>query len=197
MIEVEKNFDLREGEKEKLIEGATFIGRKEFTDVYYDDNDLTLSLKDYWLRTRDGKWELKVPLNKDKEIDRKTDQYRELDTDEDISIELGCSGINLYKELTEKGFAPLAKITTVRESYSNTEFHIDFDTADFGYSTCEIECMVDNISQIEAAEDKIIAFATSLGLSNKKGRGKLTVFLERFKKGEYDKMVDAGIIVER
>jgi predicted adenylyl cyclase CyaB len=197
MIEIEKNFDLREGEKEKLIENATLIGKKEFTDVYYDDANLSLSLKDYWLRTRDGKWELKIPLNKDKEVDRKTDQYRELETDEEIAKELDCGATNLANELVSKGFAPLATITTVRESYSRGEFHIDFDEMDFGYSTCEIEYMVEDISQIKMAEDKIIALATGLGLSDKKGRGKLTVFLERFKNPEYKKLVEAGIIVER
>lgn len=197
MIEIERKFDLKEGEKEKLTLGATFLGKKEFTDVYYDDKDLSLSLKDYWLRVRQGKWELKVPLNKDKEIDKKTDQYRELETDEEIAKELSCDGADLAQSLKAKEFAPLAEIITTRESYSRGEFHIDFDETNFNYGTCEIECMVEDESQIKDAENKILAFAQSLGLSDKMGRGKLTVFLERFRNPEYKKLVEAGIIVER
>ena len=194
MIEIEKNFDLRDGEKEKLIDGAVFLVGKQFTDVYYDNRDLEPSLKDYWLRTRDSKWELKVPLNPDKEENRKTDQYRELETEREIIEALGFSFESLSDELKQKGFEPLATITTKRESYERDGFHIDFDEADFGYSTCEIEYMIEDASQISLAENKIITFAEILGLSNAKGKGKLTVYLERFKKGEYIKLVDAGII---
>ncbi len=197
MIEIERKFDLKEGDKEKLIDGATLIGKKTFTDVYYDDANLSLSLKDYWLRVRQGKWELKVPLNKDKGMDIKTDQYRELETDAEIAKELDCDGDNLSESLKTKGFAPLAEIITTRESYARGEFHIDFDETNFDYGTCEIECMVEDISQIPDAENKILAFAESLGLSSKMGRGKLTVYLERFRNPEYKKLVEAGIIVER
>lgn len=197
MIEIERKFDLKEGEKEKLINGATFLGKKVFTDVYYDDKDLSLSLKDYWLRIRTGKWELKVPLNKDREVDKKTDQYRELETDEEIAKELNCDSANLSESLKAKGFTPLAEIITTRESYIRDEFHIDFDETNFNYGTCEIEYMVDDISQIPDAENKILTFAESLGLSGKMGRGKLTVYLERFRNPEYKKLVEAGIIIEK
>src|SRR3989344_3797540 len=84
MIEVEKNFDLKPGDKERLIQDAKLIAEKTFTDIYYDTADFRLTTKDYWLRQREGKWELKVPLS---EAIRKkeTDQYRELEDENDVS----------------------------------------------------------------------------------------------------------------
>ncbi len=195
MIEVERNFDLREGEKEKLIEGAKFLGKKEFTDVYFDTNDLKLSLNDHWLRTRDGKWELKVPLNKDKmAVDRKTDQYREIEDEKQILLELNLDLENLTASLTDKGYEPIATIKTTRESYQNGEFHLDFDETNFEYDTSEVELLVNDISEIQMAEQKIMDFAESFGLSKEKGRGKLTVYLERFKPEIFEPLVKAGII---
>jgi predicted adenylyl cyclase CyaB len=195
MIEVERNFDLREGEKEKLIEGAKFLGKKEFTDVYFDTKDLKLSLKDFWLRTRDGKWELKVPLNKDKmAVDRKTDQYREIEDDKQIALELKLNPDDLTISLRDNGYEPIATIKTARESYQNGEFHLDFDETNFEYDTSEVELLVNDISEIPMAEQKIMNFAETFGLSKEKGRGKLTVYLERFKPEIFELLVKAGII---
>src|SRR3989338_6378355 len=105
MIEVEKNFDLKPGDKERLIQDAKLIAEKTFTDIYYDTADFRLTTKDYWLRQREGKWELKVPLS---EAIRKkeTDQYRELEDEEEIKRAIGSSW-GLLK--------PFAKIVTTRE----------------------------------------------------------------------------------
>ena len=63
MIEVEKNFAVTEKDKACLIEDAVLLYKKVFTDVYYDSSDYALTGKDFWLRTREGKFELKVPQN--------------------------------------------------------------------------------------------------------------------------------------
>lgn len=195
MIEVERNFDLRRGEKEKLIEGAKFLGKKEFTDVYFDTKDLKLSLGDHWLRTRDGKWELKVPLNKDKmAADRKTDQYREIEDEKQILLALNLDSDNLAQSLSDNGYEPIATIKTTRESYQNGEFHLDFDETNFGYDTSEAELLVNDISEIPIAEQKIMEFAETFGLSKEKGRGKLTVYLERFQPEISNILLKAGII---
>ena len=90
MIEVEKKFLLTNEEKERLIEGAEFLVEKKQSDVYYDTADYKLTLKDWWLRSRNGIFELKVPLTS--ENHRSVDQYEEYD-DEDQIREL----INLPK----------------------------------------------------------------------------------------------------
>ena len=88
MIEVEKNFDLRPGDKERLINNAKLLYRKTFTDVYYDNKNYYLTGMDYWLRERNGKFEFKVPLNTGLIKRRVTDQYRELETEDEIAHEL-------------------------------------------------------------------------------------------------------------
>ena len=47
MIEIEKNFDLKSGDKERIIKDAKFIGRRQFTDVYYDTQDYKLTISTF------------------------------------------------------------------------------------------------------------------------------------------------------
>lgn len=82
MIEIEKNFDLRHGDKERLIETAKSVSKKSFTDIYYDNTSYDLTSHDFWLRKRDAKFELKAPLNTTGENRETTDRYRELETDD-------------------------------------------------------------------------------------------------------------------
>ena len=180
MIEVEKNFDLKAGDKERLIDGAEFIARKSFTDVYFDATDFSLTARDYWLRTRDGKFELKVPLNMKSPDSRKTDQYRELETDIEISKELGFpTDCGLSGELVKRGYKPFATITTIRESYRKGNFHLDFDEMDFGFTAFEVELMVEDNSQISSAEAEILKFAKSHGISDTKSQGKVIEYIRR------------------
>src|SRR5579864_1260452 len=94
MIEVEKKFILTPDQEKKLIEGAEFVVEKQFTDIYYDDKDFSLTTKDIWLRERDSKYELKLPMNKSSER-RVVDQYRELDVEDDILAHFGAQGIDI------------------------------------------------------------------------------------------------------
>lgn len=140
MIEIEKNFDLRSGDKERLIAGAKFLKKKTFTDVYYDNDAYNLTGRDFWLRTRDGRFELKVPLNTKNIGNRKTDRYRELETDAEIIRELGfAAGASLYAGLAKSGYKPFATITTTRETYQKGDFHLDFDEVDFGLAPLQPE----------------------------------------------------------
>ena len=161
MIEIEKNFDLRPEDKERLIQGAELIAKKTFTDVYYDSADFSLTTKDYWLRQRDGEWELKVPLNS-KGMDRgETDLYEELETEQEIVEELKISTENeLSGELRKKGIVPFATITTEREYYRKSDFNLDFDIVkDLNYTTFEAELLVESPKEIPEAEKRIIDFA--------------------------------------
>lgn len=40
---------------------AKCIGQRQFQDQYFDSPDFILTLKDFWLRCREGLWELKCP----------------------------------------------------------------------------------------------------------------------------------------
>ena len=180
MIEVEKNFAVTEKDKTRLIEGAAFLYKKVFTDVYYDSPDYALTGKDFWLRTREGKFELKVPQNAGHISERTTDQYEELETDAEIARELGLSAAKpLAEAIKEKGFAPLATITTTRERYQKGDFHLDFDEMDFGFIAFEVELMVKKPQDIPQAEKRILKFASD-NLITKKGDGKVIEYLRRY-----------------
>ena len=184
MIEVEKNFDLKPGDKERLIQDAKLIAEKTFTDIYYDTADFRLTTKDYWLRQREGKWELKVPLS---EAIRKkeTDQYRELEDEEEIKRAIG-SRWGLLK--------PFAKIVTTRESWQKGKFHLDFDRMDFGYETFEAEIMVQDENDVSAAEKKIMDFARERGIASAPGAGKVIVYIQRNNPAHYQALLKAGVV---
>lgn len=82
MIEVEKKFILNDKEKERLFKDAEFISEKIFTDIYYDNENFDLTSKDKWLRLRQDKFELKIPVHEG--IERIADQYDELESEEAI-----------------------------------------------------------------------------------------------------------------
>ncbi|CAN0581629.1 unnamed protein product [Ectocarpus sp. 12 AP-2014] len=43
-----------------LARGGHFVGEQVFTDVYWDAKGCGLTEIDWWLRSRAGRWELKV-----------------------------------------------------------------------------------------------------------------------------------------
>jgi|SRR3989344_3674379 len=186
MIEIEKNFDLKPGDKERLIAGAKLIAEKTFTDIYYDASDFKLTTRDYWLRQREGRWELKVPIN-GTAANRALDTYREFENEEEIKKAIGSTWSMLK---------PFAKIVTKRESYQKGEFHLDFDEMDFGFSTFEVEIMVENEKDMPAAEKKIMDFAREHGIASAPGAGKVIVFLERTNPAHYQALLKAGVVRE-
>lgn len=195
MIEIEKNFDLRAGEKEKIISGAKFLGKKEITDVYYDSKDFSLTTKDYWLRERNGKWELKVPVVGIKTDDEAIDRYTELENDAEIIKELKLNKDRQIKNsLAASSIFPFATIITRRETYQMGEYHLDFDDMDFGFTTFELEIMVKDESDIPLAEKKIADFVKKHGIDSTKGRGKVIEYLFRKNKEHYNALVEAGVI---
>ncbi len=197
MIEVEKNFDLKEGDKERLIKGAKFLHKKIFQDIYYDNKDFHLTLKDYWFRRRQGKWELKVPLNKESISNRLTDQYHELESEEEIIKELGLKEqSDFLKSVSLAGYEPFAEIVTERETYQKGDFHLDFDEMDFGFATFEAELMVKTQKEVSLAEKRILDFADEHRITKAKGRGKVTEYLARFRPEHYRSLVKVGVVKE-
>ncbi|XP_046880413.1 thiamine-triphosphatase [Hypomesus transpacificus] len=61
-VEVERKFVCDADIQKRLEEvGAVCIGQCEFQDRYYDSADFHLTLRNVWLRCRQGSWELKYP----------------------------------------------------------------------------------------------------------------------------------------
>ncbi len=184
-IEVELKFILTPEQEELLLAHATFVKKIEFTDTYYDTTGYGLTTKDIWLRARNGKFVLKYPLATTSDVLKL--QYnapkQEIEDEETIrktlSIPLGRS---LREDLIKSHIKPLYTFRNIRKKYSKNGFNIDLDTAifdDFTYETCEIECEVGNAAEIDAALEKIVAFATAHGLSVKPVEGRLIEYLRR------------------
>lgn len=194
MIEVEKKFILTDEQEKQLIEGAEFLGYKVVTDTYYDTRDYVLTTKDLWLRRRNGKFNLKVPMNAVRE-ERISDQYRELDTDAEIASYLKLPTDKLAaKVLQENGYAPFVTITTTRKRYKKDGYNIDLDVMDFGYNIAEIEYMTDDDSQLEQVTNKIIAYARSYNIAGDAPWGKVLEYLRRNDPIHFQALVDAKVV---
>jgi thiamine-triphosphatase len=203
MFEVEKKFILSESEEERLLKGATMLNQKTFTDVYVDTDQFLLTAKDWWLRSRDGKWELKIPLNKGKRAARVADQYQELENEEEICQALGfLERKNLKDLLVLHGLHPFCTCTTTRKKFQKGPFTIDFDTVtypdtDFTYRLLEVELLVEWAEEMDTAVKKILDFAKREGLLSLPVRGKVVVYLEHEKPKHFQALVTAGVVVKQ
>lgn len=197
MIEVEKKIALTNEENiARLTQGATFLREVKNEDVYYDNSTFDLTTKDWWLRTRDGKFELKIPLHKEKGSDRFADQYDELEDNEKIRQALGLHEGNLAGVLAKAGYAPFSSIKTIRQKYKKGSFTIDIDLADFGeatYRVGEIELMVNDQSEIPNALRKIAQFVQEHKLQIVSVRGKVLEFIKRYRPEHYQSLQKAGV----
>jgi adenylate cyclase class IV len=196
MIEVEKKFILNKEQEASLISGADFLGEKIFTDTYYDDSSYSLTKKDIWLRSRAGKFELKIPMNESIEI-RILDRYKEFENDEEILKYFGAStNSNLIDVINEKGYKPFCKFTTTRKKYKKEGFNIDLDTADFGYNIAEIEFMTNDDLTLQQVTDSIIKFAEKHDIpsSGYSVRGKVLKYLELNNREHLQALIDAKVI---
>lgn len=196
MIEVEKKFILSSKDRERITEGAEFLSEKSFTDTYFDTSDYLLTKADKWLRLRDNRFELKLPMNQGKgSSQRQLDQYEELDTDEAIYKALDIKPTaTLQKDLEINGYKPFSTFTTTRKKYKKGDFVIDLDVIDFGYSIGEIELMVESQSEMEEALNKILAFAKEQGLSVAPVRGKVFEYIRRNSPEHFKALEEAEVL---
>ena len=196
MIEVEKKFILSNLDKERLIKNAQFLNERVFTDIYYDTEIFSLTSNDKWLRSREGRFELKLPLHEG--ADRLADQYDELEDEQKIreALNLPSNG-NLADDLAKAGYSPFCTCKTTRRKYKKEPFIIDLDVVDFQdftYNIGEIELMVNEKSEIESAIEKIMDFAISQNLTIAPVRGKIIEYLKRTKPNHYQALVQAGVV---
>lgn len=199
MIEVEKKFSLTDREIITLTHGADLLSSKTFTDTYYDDENYSLTRKDYWLRKRDNQYELKTPLHKS--VERKTDQYEEVTDIEKIIEILKLQVAGSFEQTLEYyNLKPFCVCKTTRQKYRIDEFIIDIDKAeyegfeDFSYCICEIELLVENKDQIKQAIQKILIFAKQYNLSQNHVRGKIIEYLKRKKPKHYQVLIEAKVV---
>jgi predicted adenylyl cyclase CyaB len=195
-IEVEKKFLLNDEDIKRLTAGATFINEKVFTDTYYDSDKFDLTREDKWLRLRDKNFQLKLPLNNGLgSTKRKLDQYKELESEDEIRYSLDIQKNSFFEEdLLTCGYKPFCKFATTRRKYKVGDFVIDLDKMDFGYKIGEIELMVADESEMENALNRILDFAKEKSLVVAPVRGKVIEYLKRKNPGHYQELIDAGVI---
>lgn len=180
MIEVEKKFALSDDERERLLSGAAFDREKEFTDIYYDTQEFDLARRDWWMRFRDGKAELKIPDSKNDWSG--VEQYHEIIDEREIARHLGIDAQPpLAAALAQAGYAAFASVTTRRTTYRDGDFRIDLDDARFddglSCSLAEIELLVERPEQSQLAVQRILDYAASKELTDRPVLGKgLTYF---------------------
>ena len=196
MIEIEKKFILTKEKEDALMEGAEFLGEKEFTDIYYDDENFSLTTKDIWFRERAGRFELKISMNNNESTeDRISDRYRELEKEYEILEYFNSQDISMNDFLNKNEYLPFCKITTRRKKFKKDGFGIDMDIMDFGYSLVEIEVMVENESEMQKATESIIEFAKEHNIdTSAKILGKVIEYL-RVKSPEHLRaLIDSGVV---
>lgn len=196
MIEVEKKFIFCEKDKKRLTKDAEFINERIFTDIYYDTDNYSLTSKDVWLRSRENKFELKLPVHQG--IDRLADQYDEIEDEIKIRENLNLpANRNLSDNLAKARYYPFCTCKTTRQKFKKEPFTIDIDLVqfpEFNYQIGEIELMVNEKSEVEDAIEKIITFAESNNLNIQLVRGKVIEYLKRVKPDHYHSLVQAGVI---
>lgn len=193
-IEVEQKFPLKPTSEESLVRDAEFVGQRSFTDTYYDDVDYTLTTQGIWLRNRDGRFELKLPLPNPGE-DSTSNQYKEIETEQDIADHFGWDLANhsFGEHLVNRGLVPVISFTTTRRKYKMDRFVIDIDTTDFDFGIIEIERMVEHEDEIAETAREINAFAAQYGLETGYIRGKVLEYLRRKNPAHLDALINAGV----
>ncbi|XP_013794226.1 thiamine-triphosphatase-like isoform X2 [Limulus polyphemus] len=178
-LEVERKF-IVPADCETLIEslGGTLIEEKHFQDDYYDTEDYSLTIRDYWLRQRDGIWQLKYPPEQRAESSS-TSQYCETDSEDQI-CELLTKVLQSYlgrHDMHVSGIVPVSNIVssichnfasfkTKRKSYKIDDIKIDLDMMDFGFNVGEIEIIIHRRSDLSQALSRIDDLASKLGFQS-------------------------------
>ena len=163
MIEVEQKFSLSSDQETALTEGAVFEWERSFTDAYLDTPDYSLVAKNWWLRNRDGVWEMKMASSTGEGTT--VDHYHEAD-EEEIRGLLHLPAGDMTEVVKDAGFTAMVQYITTRKHYSFGEFGIDLDSCDFDYRIAEIEVMTPEDEAAEAGR-KILAFAAERGITPK------------------------------
>lgn len=180
MIEVEKKFILDESQQKRLLDGAEFQMEKTLADTYFDTSDLALGRSNRWLRSRNGKFELKIPVAAVEP--GLFNEYHELESENEIRVALKLlGGKSLVEALVDHNYLPQATMVTTRKEYKKEGFTIDLNEFDFGYQIVEIELMVSGESEVESARRRIADFAVRHQLTMAPVRGKLFEYWRRFK----------------
>ncbi len=193
MFEVEKKFILKESDEEGLVKGAQSRGEYAFSDTYYDKGSYPLAKKNIWLRSRDGKWELKIGEDENNcETKEYVNHYEKIETEGGIRKVLDIEHYaSLADDLEREGYKPVATFTTKRRSYKSGKFNIDIDETSFDYSVVEIKRMTESRADAGKAADEIVEFAKKRGLREGITHGKVMEYIKQHDPQNYAQIIEA------
>jgi len=195
MIEVEIKFPLINGNEQRLVADARLISKSVVKDIYYDDAKHSLTLADYWLRKRNGKFELKLPANPSAQnAEYVARRYTELTDEKDILKALELDGDDITKAIANN-YQPIAELATTRHSYKNGQFRIDIDRTNFGYSIGEIEMLVKGPTHTKTAERELENYLHQHNIAYSHGHiGKVAHYIQRHNPTHFHQLVEAGVV---
>ena len=196
MIEVEIKVQVTKEQKQNLLQGATFVSKKDFNDIYYDTTDYHLTINGYWLRKRGNIFELKYPADPSGNfnIHKNIAMCEITDESKIIQILKLDEQKSLVHNLTNSPYKPLYTLYTIREKYHKDGFIIDFDHAtfeDLTYEICEIETIVNTQEQSAEALDKLYTFIKPYNISSHRAEGKFGFFIKRKYPAHYEAVLNS------
>jgi adenylate cyclase class IV len=182
MFEVEKKFKIPADFTRVLLEqGWKYLKEVHLKDTYFDTECYELTRKNYWLRKRHTKWQLKCPTQEEKDRDAvRIDRYQEIEEEKAIIDCLAfvpkAKGSSIVGKTTDTvveifGLKPIAQFESFRSKYQLDSFTIDLDKTNFGYELGEIEVMCENKGEMQQATANIFDMAKKLGKLKRRGNG--------------------------
>ena len=195
MIEIEKKVRLDEKQLLELSKEGKLLGEKSFMDTYYDTADYKLTTQNIWLRERNSKFELKVPVK----VNGRVDSYEEIVDQQTIMQRLGVNGpLSLPCCLKEAQIFPFCTFQTSRRQFLFEGVHIDLDRADFGdgfYTIAELEMVVEKESEAPQALEKIDSLLKRWTINpHQDVPAKISIYLHQKSPHHYEALVNAGVI---
>ena len=186
MIEVEKKCIPTESFVKYLDTEARFLDEVILEDELFDFRNLSLIKNDVWLRRRNKRWELKIPVKNDKACD----VYEELEDENLISTHIGV------KNLTDDALFKISCLITHRKEYELEKFKIVIDevtapNTDFFYRLMEVEILVESQEKYQEAEQKILDFMHKFNIKSEIVNSKFVEYSKQFEKEIYEMLKKA------
>ena len=199
MIEVEKKFYVDDKTIAKLKKLGKVVSEKRVLDHYWDKNDFSVTKSDCWLRKRNGKWQMKIGVQKQANVKRIT-VYEELDDEKDIAEYLSLDlqvGTEFEELLKKQKYNCFMTIDKARLRLEIDEFTIDIDDFDDGQDILEIELVVDSQDQVQEAVDKIFKFVKDIGIDPKPKRfGRVVDYIQKEYPELFNELMRKGVVQE-
>ncbi|EFA85066.1 hypothetical protein PPL_02063 [Heterostelium album PN500] len=116
MIEIEVKIPFNDRIRNQLLQyKVETIGEQSFTDVYYEDENYSLTTRNIWLRQRNDIWELKLPrslsFNNNQQIQQQNNDvraYKEVFELKDLYIEL--SSVLIDQKIIDQCFSSMTHL---------------------------------------------------------------------------------------